>query len=524
MATVRTSWSLDDPATQRVRTARADLVDEVAVTAANDPVSVDAVTGAAPIVAAFDQRHGPFTEYRRTLCESDGQLHERIDYRLRVPWFGVLFVLPMRWTLRHRPANDDHQPWWSPRGRLDARQVLVLGLLGAASVVAGYLNTLFTQTSTFAAKDFGIDKHGLAVAGTVVRLGIVFALPLTLAADRIGRRKAMLIAAWTAPVIGTLGALAPNFAVLTATQAVSRPLGLALDILVAVVAAEEMSRDGRAYAVSVLAMAAGFGAGLCVMALPLADLGPGGWRYVYVVPIVFLVIALDLLRRLPETARFEHTIETNTRNVRPQRSRFVLLAVVALIANIFVAPASFFQNNYLETVRHFSASRISLFTLATQTPAGVGLLIGGRLADARGRRFLGAAALLGGTALAVVSFAVGGWGMWASAFVGGTIAGAGYPALFVYRTELFPTGSRSWVGGVLTATALVGGSAGLLGAGQLLDHHSYGSVMGGLALAEVVVAILVLTRYPETAHRELEELNPEDAGVPAGEQTASRPR
>jgi MFS family permease len=279
-----------------------------------------------------------------------------------------------------------------------------------------------------------------------------------------------------------------------------------------------MSRDGRAYAVSILAMAAGFGAGLCVMALPLADLGPNGWRYVYVLPLVFLVIAVDLFRRLPETARFEHNAASHAahadrpgaRHGRPQRSRFVLLAGVALIGNIFVAPASFFQNNYLETVRHFSASRISLFTLATQTPAGVGLLVGGRLADARGRRMLAVVALLGSTALVVVSFAVGGWPMWASAFVGGTIGGAAYPALFVYRTELFPTGSRSWVGGVLTATALVGGGAGLLGAGALLDHHSYGVVMGGLSLSAIVIAVLILTRYPETAHRELEELNPED--------------
>jgi methionine-rich copper-binding protein CopC len=34
--------------------------------------------------------------------------------------------------------------------------------------------------------------------------------------------------------------------------------------------------------------------------------------------------------------------------------------------------------------------------------------------------------------------------------------------------------------------------------------------MGLLALGQIVVVITVLTSFPETAHRGLEELNPED--------------
>ncbi len=35
--------------------------------------------------------------------------------------------------------------------------------------------------------------------------------------------------------------------------------------------------------------------------------------------------------------------------------------------------------------------------------------------------------------------------------------------------------------------------------------------MALLAVAQVVVVIVVMMSFPETAHRELEELNPEDA-------------
>ncbi|MHB1089778.1 MAG: hypothetical protein ACYC0U_01675, partial [Ilumatobacteraceae bacterium] len=54
-------------------------------------------------------------------------------------------------------------------------------------------------------------------------------------------------------------------------------------------------------------------------------------------------------------------------------------------------------------------------------------------------------------------------------------------------------------------------SIGLLGCGTLISRGvSYGTVMAGLAVGPVLVSLLIAATYPETAHRELEELNPED--------------
>jgi MFS family permease len=256
-------------------------------------------------------------------------------------------------------------------------------------------------------------------------------------------------------------------------------------------------------------MASGFGAGIAVIALPLADIGESSWRFIYLIALVWLVVALDIARRLPETTRFArpHTIAPPL-----DRRRFGTLALVALAANFFIAPASFFQNSYLEDARGFSAAQISWFTLSTATPAGIGLIIGGRIADVRGRRHVLAVALPLATTLAVGSFAVNGVPMWFSAFGAGFIGGIAYPALAVYRAELFPTGNRGRAAGLLTAAALIGGIGGLLLSGQLLDAGwPHGRVMALLALAQVVVVITVIVSYPETAHRELEELNPEDA-------------
>ena len=63
----------------------------------------------------------------------------------------------------------------------------------------------------------------------------------------------------------------------------------------------------------------------------------------------------------------------------------------------------------------------------------------------------------------------------------------------------------------ISAIAIVGSTISLGVAGTLLDQGTaYGSVMALLAIGPLVTAVLLLTAYPETAHVELEDLNPED--------------
>lgn len=473
-------------------------------------------TEAAPLV--FIQELGPFTEYRREVTPDPGGWRETITYRLDIPWFAWAFGFLVARHLRRTPPEHRagaRGPWWAPPDRLNAAQVNLLGLLAAASMSAAYINTVFSQTVKFAAEDLGVGSGGIGVAGSVVRAGIVISLPAAFLADRIGRRRVVIALAWVAPAATALGAVMPSFALLVASQTIGRPLGIALGFLVAVIAAEEMPRGTRAYAVSVLAMASGLGAGIAVMALPLADLGPNGWRAVFAVTLIWLPVAVDLARRLPETARFtahnEHRRTVGGSPGRLNRRRMLLLGTVAVAANLFVAPASFFQNAYLREVREYSATMIAVFTLATATPAAIGLILGGRIADLRGRKILIAFALPISTALLVLAFTVGGSVMWMATFGGGFLASLAYPALAVYRSELFPTAHRSRAAGLLTTVALLGGIIGLLAAGAALEAAwGYGPVMGVLALGQAIVVITVLASYPETARRSLEDLNPSD--------------
>jgi MFS family permease len=515
-------WPLDPEHATELLAPRDDLVLENDSQAAADVLEAarsDATGEPEPARLArdgpleFTQQHGPFTAYLRTVEITDDEFVERTRYRIRIPWFGWLFKVPVTGVLSRRIS---HRGWWSPPDRLDPTQVLVIGLLAAASMSAAFVNTLFTQTANFAADDFGVGDTGIGVSGAVVRAGIIFALPAAMFADRIGRRRVIVAVAWLAPALSLLGALAPSFGVLVATQTVARPMGIALAILVGVVAAEEMPRNSRAYAISVLAMASGFGAGIAVISLRLADMGDNGWRLVYLVSAVWCLVAFDLARRLPETRRFSAARDATgaVHNPPIDRRRLLLLSAVAFAGNIFIAPASFFQNRYLTDVHGFSGGMIAVFSIAVGTPAAIGLILGGRIADTSGRKRLIAVALPLSTAAVVGAYSFGGPALWLFALLGGIFGSAAYPALAVYRAELFPTGNRSSAAALVTAAALIGGIGGLLATGWLLDaDHSYSSVMMMLAGGQIVVTVLVVTAYPETAHRELEDLNPEDRPI-----------
>jgi MFS family permease len=376
---------------------------------------------------------------------------------------------------------------------------------------AAFINTLFTQTVAYAADEFNISKSGQGIGAAIVRLGIVICLPLVALADRRGRRPMMIAMAWAAPLVSALGAIAPSYSFLVATQAVGRPLGLTLDILIAVVAIEEMPRDGRAYATGILAVLSGIGGGIAVASLPLADISLTSWRYIYVIGLMWLIIAYALMKWLPESERFiRHTPKAKMRAAYiadALRGNLGRICSVVFLTNVYIATASIFQNRYLKEERGYTAAQVALFTIITSSPATFGLIIGGRVADERGRRILGATLVPIGAFLLALSFSTSGATMWLVAIAGGLAFGISYPALAVYRGELFPTRTRGLAGGIIMTSALFGGIIGLVGGGWFLDANgSYGQVMMWLVIGPVIASAIVWFRYPETAHRELDDI------------------
>jgi MFS family permease len=461
----------------------------------------------------FDAEAGPFNQYRRTVAIEhlpEGRVHVRqtVEYQTAIPYFGWLFSRPMRRRLS-RIGPVSKAPWWSPPDVLDAEASTALACLAALSVVAGYLGVLLSQTITFAAHEFGVGKAAQGFALASVRVDILLALPLVALADRVGRRRVLIFATAGASALTALTALAPTLIWMMVIQVPARGLATAAAIAVTVVAAEEMPAGSRAYAISILTMAAALGAGQCVILLFLADTGVRGWRLLYVIGLIGVPLALRIGRRLPESRRFR--VSHASVPMAGHGRRFWLLASSAFLLALFTTPAGQFQNSFLRDEIGFSASRISLFVLLTNTPGALGIIIGGRLADVKGRRLVGAVAVFGGVGATVAMYLVIGWPLWAWSITGAIVGAATVPALGVYGPELFPTSLRGKANGIISLLGRLGSVIGLVVAGYLAGRMGrFGPALAVLSVGPLLLVVLVLVAYPETAHRELEDLNPED--------------
>jgi MFS family permease len=478
--------------------------------------------------------HGPFAHYERVVTVADGEpdgdgvdgasrvtVTETFDYRLPPGTWPFLMNRPIRGALR-RPPRHGKLPWWYPPQRPDARSATVLGLLATLSLIVGYHGTLLTQTMTFAADEFGAGTGAQGEAFAAVRVGGVIAVGLGALADRRGRRLILSLSLVGCIVSTALGAFAPNLVTLAATQSLNRGAWAATTVVLAIIAAEEMPAGARAYALSLLSMTGALGAGAALWLLPVADAGVRAWRLLYLFPLLFLPVVARFGRLIPESRRFEHPHRTIA--LRGHFGRLALVAGTAFLLNVFMAPQSQFRNEFLRDDRSMSAAAISVFIMATSTPAGIGIVVGGRLADTRGRRVVGATGIAVGTVLLALSFSVEGAAMWVSALVGGIFAAALVPTITVYGPELFPTSLRGRANGLVSMTAMGGSVVGLVAAGRLHESlGSFGSALGVLAVAPLVMAAIVLALFPETARRELEDLNPEDRDRPAPDPGAAAP-
>ncbi|MEM7337324.1 MAG: MFS transporter [Actinomycetota bacterium] len=513
MPTVTSELALDDDGLAALRQPRTDIVAE----AADGPDRWRAETG-------------PFRTYERTIdvrlgsdLDRPHRVTETTRYRLAIPLWAPLFAPLMRRAVRgpgpagsvDAPAQTppDRSPrrrWWWPEEVVARQTTELVSAVCLLSIVGGYLGVVIGQTITFAAREFGQADSAQANTLAATRIGVLLSFVLLLRADKIGRRPLMLWFATGAVLFTLLGALSPNLFALGATQTIARGLTTGLFTVMVLAATEEVPSSARAFSVSLATVAAALGAGMVLWVLPTADLFTGGWRIVYVAPALFLPVIWWVSRYLPETRRFV-AATTEGAPARINRRWLTLIGLAAFGSLVFLTPASQLRNEFLADDLGYSATRISAFQLIVSTPAGVAVVAAGIVADRLGRRWVGAIALALGTATTVASYQLTGAGLWVFASLGVILTSAAFPAMRAYQTELFPTRARARVGAIMDVIGVLGSVTGLVLVGLIADRWTdLGTAIGAMMAAPLLVAVLILVFFPETANQELEAFNPSD--------------
>lgn len=519
----------------RVRAAaEVDGAGLAAVLTPRDGVLAEEAEPPAAGLYRFHQGEGPLRSYTRTVrVDPHGgdrfAVTQEVEYRVGLPWFSWLFVLPFRPTLGrlHPPATSN--PWWAPPERVDRRGAVVLATLCALTVVVGYLSTVLVQTMTYVGAEYHVGTAGQGVALGVLQVSAVLALVALVAADRRGRRRIIVVCASVGLVLTAASAAAPGLDWLTGVQLLAAALVGAAYLLVFVVASEEMPPGSRAWAAGLLALCYGTGSGAVLLALPLAGLGPGGWRWLFALSLLGAPIVAVCAATLPESKRFRAPGGAWSRQFslrglsQRHRRRLLVLGAASLAYALFVTPAGQFSNQFLRVERHFSPAGISVIQQVAGTIGAVGVVVGGRLADTRGRKPVAAVGVAAGAAVTLASFFAHSWELWLWSIAGGLLSYAVVPALSIYGPELFPTGSRSAASGVITTLGAAGGIVGLVATGALTSAlGSIGPALSVMAVGPLIMVALIVVAFPETAGRGLEELNDEPPPAP-GERAPARP-
>ena len=419
--------------------------------------------------------------------------------------------------------------WIAPPVALARGHVRLIIGLAIVAAATGYQGSVSSAALTYAAREWGTSPTVQSRALAIMRGDILLALVFVRAADRFGRRRVLLAAAVAGPMLTALCGLSPGIAAFTALQVLARSCVTSAAILIGVLGVESLPAGARAWSSGVIVVAAALGSALTLVALPITDASTSAWRWLFAVPLVSLPLLRLVAVRVGESERFVHVRERAShasawRLAIPHWRRLLVVGFFFALLAFESGPSRQLQNDFLRRERGFDAFGVALFGIATNAPGVIGLLVGGRIADRRGRRFM--------LTIAIGGFAIGDAGLflthgsaqWFWSVAGAMVGGASLPALGVYAAELFPTAIRSTSNGLITMMSRVGGGLGLLFVSAVGTAKRVGPAIAMTTATLWVALILLNTLMPETAGRELEELNPEDAvDVPAGSARSAPP-
>lgn len=409
----------------------------------------------------------------------------------------------------------------TPPVPFEQQQVNLVATVCAMLLVSYFGGSLFTQFVDPIADSFSQSNRSLGFALAATRVGIIFSLFAGVFADRRGRRRILLISVAGVTVGNAISMVAPNMVTFTAGQVLTRGFINAVVTIGSICIVEESPAGARAYALGLLTLVGGTGYALGVALIPVGDLGPQAWRGAFVLSVASIAFLPGFARRLRETRRYDDLAGLTDRRRLGRVGevidatygwRFGVLAASAFLFGLFAAPGSQFTNRYLADQRGLSGFDITALRTITQGLPGLfGILIGGQLAEARGRRPVASFALIMATAAEMAFFLMAGAPLWVVSTLAILLAGVAGPAFAAFSNELFPTEVRGTANGLLLIAGLAGSATGLIVVGTLADRwDNLGGAIALMGIGSLFAAALLIPLLPEGRGRTLEEISPSE--------------
>lgn len=398
-----------------------------------------------------------------------------------------------------------------PKTPLTAYQWKLFAFLSVATFFEGYDFFALTQILPNLRAEMSLTEAHAGYMVGFINVGTILAYFLVRKADEWGRRRLLTITIAGYTLFTLLTGFSPNPIVFAVFQFFARIFLLAEWGVSMIYASEEFPADRRGMVLGVIQGFSSLGSIVCAGVVPALLNTAYGWRSVYFVGIIPLVLLAFARRGLQESRRFA-SAEVERRPLSailrtPYRKRILQLALIWGFTYACTQNAITFWKEFVVAERGFTDGMVG----AAVTVAAVGsmplIFASGKLLDLVGRRV---GAIIIYLCLSVSVFLAynlhGRWPLTVSLVVAIFGVSAVLPVLNAYTTELFPTDLRgdayAWANNLLgriayvLAPTLVGVMAGSMGWGRAVSLTTVFPLVG---------LGLILLWLPETRGRELEE-------------------
>lgn len=407
--------------------------------------------------------------------------------------------------------------------RLTGPQLRLLVLLSVATFFEGYDFLALSQILVNLSDDLGLSKADEGFLVAFINAGTVVAYLVVRKADQWGRRRVFTLTIAGYTLFTFLTAFAWNVYAFAVIQFFARVFLIAEWVIAMVYAAEEFPATRRGMVIGLISAFVSLGSIVCAGVTPLLlslDVTnpmtgePFGWRMVYLVGIIPLLLLAYARRNLQESRRFaEHAATESTEASMlaiwrtAYKTRVIQLAVIWGLTYLCTQNAvTFFKDYAVRELSWTDGDVGGAITIAAIVSMPMVFAVGPVL-DRVGRRG-GAAIVFGLGILGVVATYTfeARWQVTAAMTLSIFGASAVLPVLNAFTTELFPTAHRAaafaWSNNLL---GRIGYVLSPLAVGSLAESHGWGPVLRLTALGPAVALVLILLVLPETRHKELEE-------------------
>lgn len=386
--------------------------------------------------------------------------------------------------------------------------------LSVATFFEGYDFLALSQVLPNIQDEMRLSDSEIGLLGSAISLGTILAYGLVHLADRWGRRRILMLTILGYALLTFLTGLSRGPVDFALFQFLARVFLIAEWALCMVVAAEEFPARQRGLVLGVIQGFNSLGSVTCAAVTPFLLDTPLGWRSVYFVGVIPLLLIAYARRGLRETDRYaQFAAQGGHRHSifeiwhTPYRRRVVQVAFIWGLTYVSTNTAVLYWKQFAVNERGFTDDEVGqAVTIATIVAMPFAFAVG-RLLDGWGRR-RGALLIYGVSAVFVVlAYQLHGFWPLTACLMAAVFASVALLTLLnAFTTELFPTAMRAdafaWTNNLLGRWGYVI-APGLIGAAA--ERIGWGNAVSLTSVSVVAALVLILVLLPETSGRELEE-------------------